>query len=154
MKPPVLSKKTSASSGHDDGSIRLWNLETGTTVDLQQHTNTVTCLVMAQVSDSDELLFSTGKCNRPLPFCIQAFAGYEFFLLILCVHGVRWQHPNMIPSNVPLAGEVHHGCSHFVKLQVSDCICVEALIDNMTNDHLLRFKPDFQTGSVHSFAAL
>jgi WD40 repeat protein len=48
-------------SGHDDGSIRLWNLETGTAVDLVHHTNSVTCLVMAQVSDVDQLLFSAGK---------------------------------------------------------------------------------------------
>ena len=48
-------------AGHDDGSIRLWNLETGSTVDLVHHTNSVTCLVMAQVSDLDQLLFSAGK---------------------------------------------------------------------------------------------
>ena len=48
-------------AGHDDGSIRLWNLETGTAVDLVQHSNSVTCLVMAQVSNLDQLLFSAGK---------------------------------------------------------------------------------------------
>ncbi|KAL0022030.1 hypothetical protein WJX77_007822 [Trebouxia sp. C0004] len=47
-------------TGHDDGSIRLWNLETGTAVDLMHHTNSVTCLVMAQVSHLDQLLFSAG----------------------------------------------------------------------------------------------
>ncbi|KAA6427784.1 MAG: hypothetical protein FRX49_02447 [Trebouxia sp. A1-2] len=49
-------------TGHDDGSIRLWNLETGSTVDLVHHTNSVTCLVMAQVSDLDQLLFSFDGC--------------------------------------------------------------------------------------------
>ncbi|KAL3145424.1 hypothetical protein ABBQ38_001669 [Trebouxia sp. C0009 RCD-2024] len=47
-------------TGHDDGSIRVWNLESGTCIDLQHHTNTVTCLAMAQVSEADELLFSAG----------------------------------------------------------------------------------------------
>ena len=54
-------KVVKRNAGHDDGSIRLWNLETGTTVDLAQHTNTVTCLVMAPVSTVDELLFSAGQ---------------------------------------------------------------------------------------------
>lgn len=47
-------------AGHDDGSIRVWNLESGTCIDLQHHSNTVTCLAMAQVSAADELLFSAG----------------------------------------------------------------------------------------------
>ena len=48
------------SAGHDDGSIRVWNLESTTCIDLQHHANTVTCLTMAQVSEVDELLFSAG----------------------------------------------------------------------------------------------
>ncbi len=48
-------------AGHDDGSIRLWNLETGTAVDLVHHSNSVTCQVIAQVSHLDQLLFSAGK---------------------------------------------------------------------------------------------
>lgn len=47
-------------AGHDDGSIRVWNLESSTCIDLHHHTNTVTCLAMAQVSEVDEVLFSAG----------------------------------------------------------------------------------------------
>lgn len=47
-------------AGHDDGSIRVWNLESSTCTDLHHHTNTVTCLAMAQVSEVDEVLFSAG----------------------------------------------------------------------------------------------
>ena len=63
-------------AGHDDGSIRLWNLETGTAVDLVQHTNSVTCLVMAQVSQLDQLLFSAGKPP--------AVIGLALFLTLVC----------------------------------------------------------------------
>ena len=48
-------------TGHDDGCIKLWNLETANTVELKQHSNSVTCLVMADVSGTDELLFSAGQ---------------------------------------------------------------------------------------------
>lgn len=51
------------SAGHDDGSIRVWNLESGACIDLRHHANTVTCLAMAQVSEVDELLFSAGDMS-------------------------------------------------------------------------------------------
>ena len=53
-------KLVQCSAGHDDGSIRVWNMESTSCIDLRHHTNTVTCLAMAQVSEVDELLFSAG----------------------------------------------------------------------------------------------
>ena len=46
-------------TGNDDGSIRLWNPDSGSTVSLKGHTNTVTCLDVA-VRGSTELLLSAG----------------------------------------------------------------------------------------------
>ncbi|KAK9807011.1 hypothetical protein WJX72_010761 [[Myrmecia] bisecta] len=47
-------------TGHDDGTIRLWTLDTGSTINMREHTNTVSCLAMVAVSKQDELLFSAG----------------------------------------------------------------------------------------------
>lgn len=46
-------------SGHDDGSIRLWNSESGSTINLVEHTNTVCCLELG-VRGRTELLLSAG----------------------------------------------------------------------------------------------
>jgi WD40 repeat protein len=46
-------------SGNDDGSIRLWNPDSGSTINLLEHTNTVTCLD-ACVRGRSELLLSAG----------------------------------------------------------------------------------------------
>lgn len=46
-------------TGNDDGSIRLWNPDSGSTISLHAHTNTVTCLDV-MVRGSTELLLSAG----------------------------------------------------------------------------------------------
>jgi len=46
-------------SGNDDGSIRLWNPDSGSTINLLEHTNTVCCLDVA-VRGRMELLISAG----------------------------------------------------------------------------------------------
>jgi len=46
-------------TGNDDGSIRLWNPDSGSTISLTGHTNTVTCLDVA-IRGSTELLLSAG----------------------------------------------------------------------------------------------
>ena len=46
-------------TGNDDGTIRLWNPDSGSTISLHGHTNTVTCLDVA-VRGSTELLLSAG----------------------------------------------------------------------------------------------
>ena len=46
-------------TGNDDGTIRLWNPDSSSTVTLKGHTNTVTCLDVA-VRGSTELLLSAG----------------------------------------------------------------------------------------------
>ncbi len=48
-------------AGHDNGDIRLWDLDTGPWAVLQQHTNSVTSLVMAMIRKNEELLIS-GAC--------------------------------------------------------------------------------------------
>ena len=40
---PVLA------SGHDDGHVRVWNLERSSTLNMKRHTNTVSCLGVCQI---------------------------------------------------------------------------------------------------------
>jgi WD40 repeat protein len=47
-------------TGHDDGSIRAWNVDTGSTVSLRGHTNTVLCLGVAARPKAGVMLLSTG----------------------------------------------------------------------------------------------
>ncbi len=47
-------------TGHDNGEIRLWDLDTGLFTTLRQHTNTVSCLSMAMMRRNEELLISGG----------------------------------------------------------------------------------------------
>ncbi len=46
-------------TGHDDGSIRRWNVESGSTVTLSAHSNTITALASTRHRSSD-ILFATG----------------------------------------------------------------------------------------------
>jgi WD40 repeat protein len=46
-------------SGHDDGTIRLWNADSGSTITLNGHTNTVCCLDVT-TRGAMELLLSAG----------------------------------------------------------------------------------------------
>ncbi len=62
-------------TGHDNGDIRLWDLDTGPWATLQQHTNTVTSLVLAIVRKNEELLIS-GECSEVLCTKDGWFAGH------------------------------------------------------------------------------
>jgi WD40 repeat protein len=57
-----LSKKLV--TGHDDGSVRLWDLDTGSTVNLHEpergHGNTVACVCVVERNGGDEQLVATG----------------------------------------------------------------------------------------------
>ncbi len=56
-----LRSRSKIVSGHDDGSLRLWNLDTGSTTNLREHSNTVTCLVPAVFEGRDEQLVLSGS---------------------------------------------------------------------------------------------
>ena len=56
-----LRSRSKIVSGHDDGSLRLWNLDTGSTTNLREHSNTVTCLVPAVFKGKDEELVLSGS---------------------------------------------------------------------------------------------
>ena len=56
-----LRSKSKIVSGHDDGSLRLWNLDTGSTTNLREHSNTVTCLITACFEGKDEELVLSGS---------------------------------------------------------------------------------------------
>lgn len=49
-----------AAAGHEDGTVRLWRIDTGTHIVLgpDSHTNTVCCLAPAHTAKGDELLLS------------------------------------------------------------------------------------------------
>ena len=57
-----LSKKLV--TGHDDASVRLWDLDTGSTVNLREpeegHDNTVACVCVIERNDGEEQLVATG----------------------------------------------------------------------------------------------
>ncbi len=67
--------------GHDNGDIRLWNLDTQTTQTLRQHTNAVTCLAMALLHRNEELLLS---------------AGYDGWVVLWDVRSLRGEEPYMV----------------------------------------------------------
>lgn len=47
-------------TGHDDGTIRLWNVDSGSTITLSGHTNTVCCLGVTTRGAETSLLLSSG----------------------------------------------------------------------------------------------
>ncbi|KXZ44857.1 hypothetical protein GPECTOR_61g810 [Gonium pectorale] len=63
-------------TGHDNGDIRLWNLDTGAAVTLRQHANTVTALALALVHRNEELLLSGSYDGWLPPGAIAAGAGH------------------------------------------------------------------------------
>ncbi|GMH37101.1 hypothetical protein BSKO_04974 [Bryopsis sp. KO-2023] len=67
--------------GHDDGVIRLWNMDTDTCVQLAQHTNSITALRMAPVGRQEELLLS---------------AGYDGMVCIWDVRKTRGAKPHLV----------------------------------------------------------
>lgn len=43
-------------TGHDDGSIKLWNIDSGSSMVLEHHANTVSCLTIAHAKRRDFLI--------------------------------------------------------------------------------------------------
>ncbi|PNW82472.1 hypothetical protein CHLRE_06g280350v5 [Chlamydomonas reinhardtii] len=68
-------------TGHDNGDIRLWNLDTGSTTTLRQHTNTVTSLELALVHRNEELLIS---------------GSYDGWVVLWDIRSLRGEEPHMV----------------------------------------------------------
>ncbi|KAG2492355.1 hypothetical protein HYH03_009303 [Edaphochlamys debaryana] len=68
-------------TGHDNGDIRLWNLDTSHAVTLRQHANTVTALAMALVHRNEELLIS---------------ASYDGWVVLWDIRSLRGEEPHMV----------------------------------------------------------
>jgi len=51
-----LPESTMIVTGNQDGSVRWWNYETGTTVSLKEHTNTISCMAVARTRNATFLL--------------------------------------------------------------------------------------------------
>ncbi|GFR51000.1 hypothetical protein Agub_g13326, partial [Astrephomene gubernaculifera] len=68
-------------TGHDNGDIRLWNLDTSHSVTLRQHSNTVTSLALALVHRNEELLIS---------------ASYDGWVVLWDIRSLRGEEPHMV----------------------------------------------------------
>ena len=77
---PIFKSSFPFFQGHDDGSIRLWNMDTDSSLDLLQHSNSVMALKIIQVGKQDELLIS---------------AGYDGLLCIWDVRTIRGTTPHL-----------------------------------------------------------
>eukprot|EP00899_Mesostigma_viride_P020246 jgi/Mesvir1/28222/Mv04771-RA.1 len=55
----LLSRKQLV-TGHDDGTIRLWNMDTGSTINMKEHSNTVSCIITAQLRKGEEMVITGG----------------------------------------------------------------------------------------------
>ena len=53
-----IEGRNSVVTGHDDGTIRLWDLDTGSTINLRQHDNTVSCLLVAELRKNEDFVLS------------------------------------------------------------------------------------------------
>ncbi|EFJ40323.1 hypothetical protein VOLCADRAFT_99881 [Volvox carteri f. nagariensis] len=69
-------------TGHDNGNIRLWNLDTGHATTLKdKHTNAVTALSLALVHRNEELLIS---------------ASYDGWVVLWDIRSLRGEPPHMV----------------------------------------------------------
>ncbi|GIL56264.1 hypothetical protein Vafri_11611 [Volvox africanus] len=69
-------------TGHDNGDIRLWNLDTGHATTLKdKHTNAVTALTLALVHRNEELLIS---------------ASYDGWVVLWDIRSLRGEPPHMV----------------------------------------------------------
>lgn len=80
-------------TGHDDGSIKLWNIDSGSSMALEQHKNTVSCLAIAHTAKQDLLIsgsydntialwdISKRRVFNPFPECSITVSSEE----VLCV---------------------------------------------------------------------
>ena len=51
-------------SGHDNGVVRIWDLDTGSTINMKQHKATVSCLMVAYFRKSEEFILSGSYDGR------------------------------------------------------------------------------------------
>jgi len=51
-------------TGHDSGHVRLWNLDTGSTINMKHHTNTVSCIITARLKKGEDFVISGGFDGR------------------------------------------------------------------------------------------
>jgi WD40 repeat protein len=45
-------------TGHDNGCVRLWNLDTGSTINMTHHSNTVSCIISATLKRGEEFMLT------------------------------------------------------------------------------------------------
>lgn len=50
-------------TGHDDGNVKLWNIDSGSSMTLEHHTNTVSCMAVAKSDNRDFLLTGSFDCT-------------------------------------------------------------------------------------------
>uniref|UniRef100_A0A7S0MZX6 Uncharacterized protein n=1 Tax=Pyramimonas obovata TaxID=1411642 RepID=A0A7S0MZX6_9CHLO len=51
-------------TGHDDGTVRLWNLDTSSTINMRKHENTVSCILTAVLKRGEEFVLTGGFDGR------------------------------------------------------------------------------------------
>ncbi|GAX81159.1 hypothetical protein CEUSTIGMA_g8592.t1 [Chlamydomonas eustigma] len=77
-------------TGHDNGEIRLWDVESGqTTFTLRQHSNTVSCMSMTMVRRNEELLVT---------------GGYDGYVCIWDIRNLRGREPPHMVSRFKAHG--------------------------------------------------
>ncbi|MEW5314577.1 MAG: hypothetical protein WDW38_006061 [Sanguina aurantia] len=76
-------------TGHDNGAIRVWSLDTGRATTLLQHTNSITFLGMALVHRNEELLVSAGYDGQVVLWDIRGLRGEALHMVSkFRAHGV------------------------------------------------------------------
>ena len=55
-----VSSRGILATGHDDGCLRLWNVDTGSTINMREHANTVSAVIAAWLRPSEEMVVSGG----------------------------------------------------------------------------------------------
>eukprot|EP00242_Pyramimonas_sp_CCMP2087_P012444 CAMPEP_0198221630 /NCGR_PEP_ID=MMETSP1445-20131203/84479_1 /TAXON_ID=36898 /ORGANISM="Pyramimonas sp., Strain CCMP2087" /LENGTH=623 /DNA_ID=CAMNT_0043899849 /DNA_START=468 /DNA_END=2336 /DNA_ORIENTATION=- len=51
-------------TGHDNGTVRLWNLDTASTINMTKHANTVSCIINAVLRRGEEFILTGGFDGR------------------------------------------------------------------------------------------
>lgn len=92
-------------AGHDNGDIKIWNMDSSTNTTLQAHTNTVSCMSTATLRTQDTLLLTAGYDGHVCLWEVRTMRGDKPHLLSkFHAHGTD-------PGSLP-GGNGHHALQH------------------------------------------
>ena len=122
------SKKTLV-TGHDNGCVRLWNLDTGSTINMTHHSNTISCIICATLKRGEEFvltgsfdgkvgIWDVRKKSTVMPHLVSMFEAHPHSEVLCLLYD---EHKRTIVTAGNDAVRACVGCPGFECIRLVEC---------------------------------